>query len=340
MIKKVPGIFSTAIGIDLGTANVLVYVRDRGVIMNEPSVVAIDSKTRRPIAVGSDAKKMLGLTPVGIEAMRPMQRGVIADFEVSEHMLRYFIGKAGRHSFLTHLTVVIAVPYGITPVEERAVKDSAYRAGAQQVQTIFEPIASALGAGLPVGEPEGSMIVDIGGGTSEIAILSLGGIVAAKSIRVGGDEFDKTIINYVKDAYGLAIQSRTAEQIKIQIGSAYPLDQELSLEIKGRDSISGLPRAQTVNSTEIREALKHNFNDIIEGISKTLEICPPEVAADLVDRGVALAGGGALVRGLDRLLSEKTGLPFFVAEDPLRCVVNGTGKIIENSNWNTFRRRH
>lgn len=338
MIKKIPGIFSTAIGIDLGTANILVYVKGRGIIMNEPSVVAIDSKTRRPIAIGSDAKKMLGLTPVGIEATRPMQKGVIADFEVSEHMLRYFIKKAGQHSFLTHLTVVIAVPYGITPVEERAVKDSAYRAGAQHVQTVPEPIASALGAGLPVGESEASMIVDIGGGTSEIAILSLGGIVAAKSIRVGGDEFDKSIINYVKSAYGLVIESRTAEQIKIQIGSAYPLEQELSLEIKGRDSISGLPRAQSINSTEIREALKHNFDDIIEGISKTLEVCPPEAAGQLLDRGAALAGGGALIRGLDRLLSDKTGMPFFIAEDPLRCVANGTGVIIENANWNTFRR--
>ncbi len=336
MFKKIPGIFSTAIGIDLGTANILVYVKGRGIIMNEPSVVSIDSKTRRPIAIGLEAKKMLGLTPIGIEATRPMQKGVIADFEISEHMLRHFIKKAGQHSFLTHLTVVIAVPYGITPVEERAVKDSAYRAGAQDVKTVSEPIASALGAGLPVGESEASMIVDIGGGTSEIAILSLGGIVAAKSIRVGGDEFDKSIINYVKSAYGLVIESRTAEQIKIQIGSAYPLEQELSLEIKGRDSISGLPRAQTVNSTEIRDALKHNFDDIIEGISKTLEVCPPEAAGQLLDRGAALAGGGALIRGLDRLLSDKTGMPFFVAEDPLRCVVNGTGVIIENSD--AFRR--
>lgn len=338
MFKNIPGIFSTAIGIDLGTANILVYVKGRGVIMNEPSVVSIDSKTRRPIAIGFEAKKMLGLTPVGIEAMRPMQKGVIADFEVSEHMLRYFIRKAGQHSFLTHLTVVIAVPYGITPVEERAVKDSAFRAGAQAVQTIPEPVASALGAGLPVGESEASMIVDIGGGTAEIAILSLGGIVAAKSIRVGGDEFDKSIINYIKDSYKLVIESRTAEQIKIQIGSAYPLEQELTMEIKGRDSISGLPRAQTINSQEIREALKNNFNEIIEGISKTLEVCPPEAAGQLLDRGAALAGGGALIRGIDRLLSEKTGMPFFVAEDPLRCVVNGTGVMIENSDWNTFRR--
>lgn len=337
MFKNIPGIFSTAIGIDLGTANILVYVKGRGVIMNEPSVVSIDSKTRKPIAIGFEAKKMLGLTPVGIEAMRPMQKGVIADFEVSEHMLRYFIRKAGQHSFLTHLTVVIAVPYGITPVEERAVKDSAYRAGAQAVQTIPEPVASALGAGLPVGESEASMIVDIGGGTAEIAILSLGGIVAAKSIRVGGDEFDKSIINYIKDSYKLVIESRTAEQIKIQIGSAYPLEQELTMEIKGRDSISGLPRAQTINSQEIRDALKNNFNEIIEGISKTLEVCPPEAAGQLLDRGAALAGGGALIRGIDRLLSEKTGMPFFVAEDPLRCVVNGTGVMIENSNWNTFR---
>jgi rod shape-determining protein MreB len=329
MIKKIPGIFSTAIGIDLGTANVLVYVKGRGIIMNEPSFVAIDSKTRRPLAIGLEAKEMADLAPTGIEVVRPMKNGVIADFEVSEHMLRYFIKKAGQHSFLTHLTVVIAVPYGITPVEERAVKDSAYRAGAQHVLTVPEPKASALGAGLPVGESETSMVVDIGGGTSEIAILSLGGIVAARSIRVGGDEFDKSIVNYVKNAYGLVIASKTAERIKVQIGSAYPLDQELSLEIKGRDSISGLPKAQTVNSVEIREALKHNFDEIIEGISKTLEVCPPESAGQLLDRGAALAGGGALIRGLDRLLCDKMGMPFFVAEDPLRCVVNGTGAIIE-----------
>ncbi len=338
MIKNIPGIFSTAIGIDLGTANVLVYVKGRGIIMNEPSFVAIDTKTRRPLAIGEDAKRMADLVPEGIEIIRPMKNGVIADFEVSEHMLRYFIRKAGQHSFLTHLTVVIAVPFGITPVEERAVKDSAYRAGAQHVQTIPEPIASALGAGLPVGESETSMIVDIGGGTSEIAVLSLGGIVAAKSIRVGGDEFDKSIVNYVKNAYGLVIASKTAEQVKLQIGSAYPLDQELSFEIRGRDSISGMPRAQTINSTEVREALKHNFDDILEGISKTLEVCPPESAGQLLDRGAVLAGGSAQIRGLDRFLSEKTGIPFFVAEDPLRCVANGTGTIIENSNWNSFRR--
>ena len=338
MINKIPGIFCTAIGIDLGTANVLVYVKGRGIIMNEPSFVAIDSKTRRPLAIGEDAKRMADLAPEGIEIVRPMKNGVIADVEVSEHMLRYFIRKAGQHSFLTHLTVVIAVPYGITPVEERAVKDSAYRAGAQNVQTIQEPIASALGAGLPVGESETSMIVDIGGGTSEIAVLSLGGIVAAKSIRVGGDEFDRSIVNYVKSAYGLVIASKTAEQVKLQIGSAYPLDQELSFEIKGRDSISGMPRAQTINSTEVREALKHNFDDILEGISKTLEICPPESAGQLLDRGAVLAGGGAKIRGLARFLSDKTGIPFFVAEEPLRCVVNGTGIIIENSNWNSFRR--
>ncbi len=338
MIKNIPGIFSTAIGIDLGTANVLVYVKGRGIIMNEPSFVAIDTKTRRPLAIGEDAKRMADLVPEGIEIIRPMKNGVIADFEVSEHMLRYFIRKAGQHSFLTHLTVVIAVPFGITPVEERAVKDSAYRAGAQHVQTIPEPIASALGAGLPVGESETSMIVDIGGGTSEIAVLSLGGIVAAKSIRVGGDEFDKSIVNYVKNAYSLVIASKTAEQVKLQIGSAYPLDQELSFEIRGRDAISGMPRAQTLNSTEVREALKHNFNDILEGISKTLEVCPPESAGQLLDRGAVLAGGSAQIRGLDRFLSEKTGIPFFVAEDPLRCVVNGTGTIIENANWNAFRR--
>lgn len=338
MIKSIPGLFSTSIGIDLGTANVLVYVKGRGVIMNEPNVVTIDAKTRRPIAVGADAKKMLGLAPQGIEVLRPMRNGVITEFEVSEHMLRYFIKKAGQHSWLTHLTVVIAVPYGITQVEERAVKDSAFRAGAQSVQLIPEPIASALGAGLPVGESEASMIVDIGGGTAEIAVLSLGGIVIARSIRVGGDEFDRSIVSYVKDAYGLFIESRTAEQIKIQIGSAYPLDQELTMEIRGRDSVSGLPRAQTVNSTEIREALRHNFDEIILGIQKALEVCPPESAGQLYDRGAALAGGGALIRGIDRLLTDKIKIPFFVAEDPLACVVNGTGVILENSRWSSIQR--
>ena len=339
IFSKLPGIFSTSIGIDLGTANILVYVKDRGVIMNEPSYVAIEKATNRVLAVGIEAKRMASVAPDGIEVIRPMQNGVIANYEISEHMLRYFIGKAARHSFLTHLTVVVAVPYGINPVQRRAVEDSAYRAGAQSVRIIYEPIASALGVGLPVGEAEGSMIVDIGGGTTEVAALSLGGIVAARSLSIGGDKLEAAIINYVKSNYNLMISERTAEEVKIAIGSAYALDQEMTREVRGRDAMSGLPRSLTLRSEEIREAMSSCFKDMLDAIRKTLEDCPPEISSDLMERGVALAGGGSLIRGIDRYFSEGTGLPFFVAEDQLNAVVNGTGFSIENDTWNRLRRR-
>jgi len=331
MLKRLPGLFTHAIGIDLGTANTLVFHKDRGVVLREPSVVAIRTSTRKPIAVGNDAKMMLGRTPGDILALRPMKDGVIADFEISEHMLRYFIGKVAKKSLFTNLVVVIAVPYGITAVEKRAVMDSAYRAGADDVITIPEPVASAIGVGLPVEEPAASMIVDIGGGTTEVAILSLGGIVHARSIRVGGDEFDSAITNYIKRSYNLIIGERTAEDIKIKIGSAYPLEQELTMEVKGRDSVTGLPRQLTLTSQEVRESLMDNLNSIIDTVKASLERCPPQLAADLVDRGIALAGGGSLIRGIDRMISEATGLPVFVGEEPLCAVANGTGKILANS---------
>ncbi|MDR2844770.1 MAG: rod shape-determining protein [Puniceicoccales bacterium] len=332
-MKRLPAFFSNAIGIDLGTANTLVYVKDRGIVMREPSVVAIQNSTRKPIAVGNAAKQMLGRTPGTITAIRPMKDGVIADFEISEHMLRYFIGQAVRKAFFTRLTVMIAVPYGITAVEKRAVLDSAYRAGANEAETIAEPIASALGVGLPVGDSAASMIVDIGGGTTEVAILSIGDIVHARSIRVGGDEFDTSIINYVKRAYNLIIGERTAEEIKIKIGSAVPLVQEMTLEVKGRDAMSGLPRPLYITSQEVREALMENLNAIIDAVRSALERCPPELASDLVDRGIALAGGGSLLRGIDKLVSDATGVPVFVGEDPMCAVVNGTGVYIEDSRW-------
>ena len=326
--------FSSDMAIDLGTANTLVFLKDRGVVLREPSVVAIRTSTRKPIAVGNEAKMMLGRTPGDIQALRPMKDGVIADFEISEHMLRYFIGKVARKSFLTNLTVVVAVPYGITAVERRAVMDSAYRAGADDVITIPEPVASAIGVGLPVEEPTGSMIVDIGGGTTEVAVISLGGIVHARSIRVGGDEFDLSITKYIRSSYNLIIGERTAEEIKIKIGSAYALEQELTYEVRGRDAVTGLPRSLHLTSQEVREAMADNVNQIIEAVKSSLERIPPELSADLVDRGIVIAGGGALIRRIDRALSEATGLPVIVAEDPLCAVVNGTGKILANaSRW-------
>ena len=333
MFKRFPGLFTQAIGIDLGTANTLVFLKDRGVVLREPSVVAIRTSTRKPIAVGNEARMMLGRTPGDIQALRPMKDGVIADFEISEHMLRYFIGKVARKSLFTNLTVVVAVPYGITAVERRAVMDSAYRAGADDVITIPEPVASAIGVGLPVEEPTGSMIVDIGGGTTEVAVLSLGGIVHARSIRVGGDEFDSSIIKYIRNSYNLIIGERTAEEIKMRVGSAYPLDEELAMEVKGRDSVAGLPKTIHITSQEIREALADTIASIVDAVRVTLERCPPELSADLVDRGFVMAGGGALIRGIDKLLSEKTGLPVTVSDDPLSAVANGTGAVLNDLSW-------
>ncbi len=333
MIGKALGIFSNDIGIDLGTANTLVYVRDKGVVLREPSVVAINNETREVIAVGDEAKRMLGRTPMNISALRPMKDGVIADFEITEAMLRYFIQKVNNTMRFVPPRVVVAVPSGITEVERRAVKESAIHAGAREVRLLQEPVAAAIGVGLPIDEPTANMIVDIGGGTTEVAIISLSGVVYSKSIRVGGDELDAAIVNYMKRAYNLMIGERTAEEIKMRIGSAAPLDEELTMEVKGRDSVAGLPKTLHISSQEIREALADTINSITELVRNALERCPPELSADLVDRGFILAGGGAMIRSLDRLLSDATGLPVFVAEDPLSAVANGTGVVLQNLHW-------
>ncbi len=326
-------VLSNDIGIDLGTANTLVYVKGKGIVMREPSVVAIDTASRRVLAVGDEAKRMLGRTPGNITAIRPMKDGVIADFDITEAMLRYFIKKVQNNSKMIPPRVVIAIPSGITEVEKRAVKESAIHAGAREVLLLEEPMASAIGVGLPVEEPAANMIVDIGGGTTEVAIISLAGIVFSKSIRVAGDELDSAIINYMKRAYNLLIGERTAEEIKLKVGSAYPLDEEITLEVKGRDSVAGLPKTIHITSQEIREALADTVASIVDAVRNALERCPPELSADLVDRGFVLAGGGALLRGIDRLLSERTGLPVTVADDPLSAVANGTGAVLEDLNW-------
>src|SRR5205809_2723618 len=329
MFGKFLNYFSTDIGIDLGTANTLVYVRDQGIILREPSVVAIQAGTSHVLAVGEEAKRMLGRTPGTIQAIRPMKDGVIADFEITEAMLRYFISKVHNRRYGIKPRVIVAVPSGITEVEKRAVKDSATHAGARDVYLIEEPMAAAIGVGLPVQEPAGNMIVDIGGGTCEIAIISLAGIVFSRSLRVGGDEFDETIVAYMKRAYNLMIGERTSEEIKIRIGSAFPLGEELTLEVKGRDLSAGLPKTLTVRSEEIREALKEPLTSILESIRITLERCPPELAADLVDRGIVMAGGGSLLRGIDRLVAEETGLPVLISDDPLTAVAEGTGRVLQ-----------
>jgi len=331
MWRKFLGFFSNDIGIDLGTANTLVYSKDKGIVLREPSVVAIHSGTRRVLAVGNEAKKMLGRTPGNITAIRPMKDGVIADFDITEAMLRYFIKKVQTAKIIPP-RVVIAIPSGITEVEKRAVKESATHAGARDVMLLEEPMAAAIGVGLPVEEPAANMIVDIGGGTTEVAIISLAGVVYAKSIRVGGDELDVAIINYMKRAYNLLIGERTGEEIKLRIGSAASLDEEMTLEVKGRDSVAGLPKTIQVTSQEIREALSDTVNVIVEAVRSSLERCPPELSADLVDRGFILAGGGALLRGIDRLLRDLTGLPVTIAEDPLSAVANGTGAVLAELN--------
>ena len=331
MLRNFLGLFSNDIGIDLGTANTLVYSKDKGIVLREPSVVAIHSGTRRVLAVGNEAKKMLGRTPGNITAIRPMKDGVIADFDITEAMLRYFIKKVQTAKIIPP-RVVIAIPSGITEVEKRAVKESATHAGARDVMLLEEPMAAAIGVGLPVEEPAANMIVDIGGGTTEVAIISLAGVVYAKSIRVGGDELDASIINYMKRAYNLLIGERTGEEIKLRIGSAYGLDEEMTLEVKGRDSVAGLPKTIQVSSQEIREALNDTVNAIVEAVRSALERCPPELSADLVDRGFVLAGGGGLLRGIDQLLCERTGLPVTIADDPLSAVANGTGAVMAELN--------
>ena len=331
LLDRVLGVFSSDIGIDLGTANTLVYVKGQGVVLCEPSVVAIDRATHHVLAVGEEAKRMLGRTPGNIVAIRPMKDGVIADFEISEAMLRYFIRKVHRKNRLFSPRVVIAVPSGITEVEKRAVKDSAERAGARNpVYLVEEPIAAAIGVGLPIQEPAGNMIIDIGGGTTEIAVISLSGIVFSKSIRIGGDECDEAITTHLKKSYNLMIGERTAEEIKIRIGSAYPLEEETTLEVKGRDILAGLPKTITVTTEEIREALSEPLSSILEAIRIALERTPPELSADLIDRGLILAGGGALLRGLDKLISEETGLPVHIADDPLTAIALGTGRYLSD----------
>lgn len=332
-LARLAKMFSSDIGVDLGTANCLVYLRDRGIVIDEPSVVAINEDTKRVEAVGNDAKRMLGRTPKSIRAIRPMKDGVIADFDVTETMLRSFIGKAINtlpwYRRLLHPQVLIAVPSGITEVENRAVKDSAKRAGAAKVTIIEEPMAAAIGVGLPVNEPSGSMIVDIGGGTTEVAVISLIGIVASKSVRVGGDELDSAIMQHMKREYNLMIGERTAETIKIKLGSAYPLRDQDVLDVRGLDLVSGMPKTVCISAEEIRIALQEPITTIVESVRSTLERCPPELAADLIERGIMLAGGGALLRGLDQLISEETGLPVFIAEDPLKAVANGAGIVIQ-----------
>jgi rod shape-determining protein MreB len=329
MFNGLFGMFSNDIGIDLGTANTLVYVKDHGIVLREPSVVAVQAGTNRVLSVGDEAKRMLGRTPGNIVAIRPLKDGVIADFEITEAMLRHFILKVhGKRAFKPRPRVVIAVPSGITEVEKRAVKESALRAGAREVHLIEEPMAAAIGCGLPVQDAAGNMIIDIGGGTTEVALISLSGIVFSRSVRVAGDELDEAIIQYMKRAYNLMIGERTAEDIKIKIGSAYPIEKETTMEVKGRDLVAGLPKTLTITSQEVREALLEPISTIVDSVRVTLERCPPELSADLVDRGLVLAGGGALLRGLDRLLMEETGLPVHVAEDPLSAVAEGTGRAL------------
>lgn len=333
MWNKLRSLFSIDIGIDLGTANTLVYTKDRGIVLREPSVIAVQAGTKRILAVGNEAKRMLGRTPGNIIAHRPMRQGVIADFDVTEAMIRYFITRA-RPRVIWPLSkfikprVVVAVPGDITEVEKRAVRESAMHAGAREVFLVEEPMAAAIGAGLPVSEPIGNMIVDIGGGTCDVAIVSLAGIVYAKSVRIGGDAMDDCIMRYMQRVYNLMIGDRTAEEIKIKIGSAYPMAVEKKMEVSGRDLVAGLPKTLTVTSEEIREALQEPISQIIETIRVVLEKSPPELSADLVGRGMVLAGGGSLLNGFDKLIREQTNLPVMRAEDPLSAVAEGTGAVL------------
>ena len=322
--------FKKDIGIDLGTANTLVYLKGKGIIIREPSVVAVDTKTEQVRYVGQDAKNIIGRTPGSIRAVRPLKDGVIADFDMTTAMLQEFIRKAKGSNPLVKARVIICIPSGVTAVERRAVREAAEGAGAKRVSIVEEPMAAAIGAGLPVEEPTGSMIVDIGGDTSEVAVISLCGIVTSRSVRVAGDEFDLSIINFIKKKYNLLIGERTAEHIKIEIGSAYPVGEEQDLEIKGRNLLTGLPENITITSDEIRGALSEPLSHIVEAIKVTLERTPPELSADIIDQGITLAGGGAMLRGLDRLINEETGIPVYIAERPLDCVVDGTGKLLEN----------
>ena len=332
LFDAILGMFSNDLAIDLGTANTLVYLKGKGVVVSEPSVVAVQKDShgqRKVLAVGTEAKNMLGRTPGSIVAIRPMKDGVIADFDITEEMLRYFIRKIHNRKALVRPRIVICVPSGITQVEKRAVRESAESAGAREVYLIEEPMAASIGAGLPITEASGNMIVDIGGGTTEVAVISLAGIVYAKSVRVGGDKMDEALTQHLKRKYNLLIGERTAEQIKIQIGSAYPDDEVRTMDVKGRDLVSGIPKTLEIDSNEIREALREPINAILEAVRISLERTPPELAADIVDKGIVLAGGGALLRNMDVLIREETGLPVVIAEDPLSCVVLGSGKVLD-----------
>ena len=328
--------FSKDIGIDLGTANTLVFMKGKGVVIREPSVVAVDVRADTVLAVGNSAKEMIGRTPGSIVAVRPLKDGVIADFDTTAIMLKYFIKKAVKSGIFSKPRVVVCIPSGVTEVERRAVEDAARQAGAKDVELIEEPMAAAIGANLPVSEPTGSMVVDIGGGTSEVAVISLGDIVAACSVRVAGDKFDEAIIAYIKRKYNLLIGERTAELIKIKIGSAYSYEDEEGMEIKGRTLIDGLPKNIKIEAEEVREALADPINTIIEAIKNTLEDTPPELSADIIDHGIMLTGGGALLRNLDVLISKETHMPVYIAENPLDCVVAGTGKRLEISMPNEY----
>ncbi|MDR0618207.1 MAG: rod shape-determining protein [Endomicrobium sp.] len=329
MFNYIFSLFSYDMGIDLGTASVLVYIKGKNIVLREPSVVAMDKETKRVLAIGIDAKKMLGKTPANIIALRPLRNGVIADFEATEKMIRYFIKKVHNKRALLHPRVVIGVPSGITEVERRAVRESAEQAGAREVYLIDEPMAAAIGAGIPIQDPEGSMIADIGGGTTEVAVVSLGGLVLAKSLEVAGDKMDEAIIQYFRRKYNLTIGENTAESVKMQIGSAFPLEQELVMNVKGRDLLTGLPKTVTISSEEVRIALEDPIRKIVEIVKNVLEETPAELSADLVDRGIILSGGGSLVKGFPELLSHETQLPVNLADDPLTCVAKGTGAYLE-----------
>ena len=331
--KKIQEHLTQDMAIDLGTANTLVYTKSKGIILNEPSVVAVQKHSdnqNRVLAVGQEAKHMLGRTPGSIVSVRPIKDGVIADFEITQKMLKYFIDKSNKNSpRFIRPNIIICVPYGITPVEKRAVKESALSAGARDVYLLEEPMAAAIGAGLPITEPTGNMIVDIGGGTTGIAVISLGGIVDCESIKVAGDKFDEAIVSYVRKKFNLLIGERTAENIKIALGTAYPGNQEIKMEIKGRDLIKGTPKTVEISDRQINEALSDRLDEVVNAIGRTLEITPPELAADIVDSGIVLTGGGAQLENLDILLREKTGLPIIVAKNPLHCVVLGAGKALD-----------
>jgi rod shape-determining protein MreB len=330
LFSRLSNYLTNDVAIDLGTANTLVFVKGNGIVLNEPSVVAVDQRTKKVYAVGLEAKTMLGKTPEYINAIRPMKDGVIADFEITEMMLREFIRKSQKKKHFIRPRIVIAVPSGITEVEKRAVRDSAEHAGAREVFLIAEPIAAAIGVGLPVDKPSGNMIIDIGGGTTEIAVIALDGIVADSSIRVAGDELDEAIINYVKRTYNMLIGEQTAEQIKMKIGCAIKMDKPYEMEIKGRDLVAGIPKNLRLTSEEIREAISEPISQIVEALKNALEQTPPELAADIVDRGIVMTGGGAMLKGLDQLLKRETGLPINVVDDPLLCVVLGAGKVLDN----------